>query len=232
MDELTDGKGWVIVMNSLLRSSARLALVFALAAGTSHSQTGLQERPRYLLRAGDSLDLQYRLTPEFNQTVMVQPDGYVNLEDVGSVYVAGLTVDQAHDLIVQKESSKLKDPELTLVLESFTHPYVVVAGQVAKPGEIEIKDNTTAMGAILMAGGFTPNAKAGQVIVFRKVNDSIAEVKILHLSNIHKTAQLEKDMALQPGDMILVPQDRISKIEHYLQVANVGMYMNPLWNIP
>ena len=83
-----------------------------------------------------------------------------------------------------------------------------------------------------MAGGFTPNAKAGQVIVFRKVNDSIAEVKILHLSNIHKTAQLEKDMALQPGDMILVPQDRISKIEHYLQVANVGMYMNPLGNIP
>jgi polysaccharide export outer membrane protein len=68
--------------------------------------------------------------------------------------------------------------------------------------------------------------------VFRKVNDSIAEVKILHLINIHKTAQLEKDMALQPGDMILVPQDRISKIEHYLQVANVGMYMNPLGNIP
>jgi polysaccharide export outer membrane protein len=163
---------------------------------------------------------------------MIQPDGYINLEAAGTVYVAGLTVDDAHDVIVQKESSRLKDPELTLVLESFTHPYVVVAGQVAKPGQIELKENTTALGAIMQAGGFTPNAKAGQVIVFRKLNDSIAEVKILHLGNVHKTSQLEKDMALQPGDMVLVPQDRISKIEHYLQVANVGMYMNPLANIP
>jgi len=35
-------------------------------------------------------------------------------------------------------------------------------------------------------------------------------------------------MALQPGDMILVPHDKISGIEHYMRVANVGMYMNPI----
>jgi polysaccharide export outer membrane protein len=220
-------------MNSLWRCAVVLVTLFGLKMGAAFSQQPvLEHRTRYLLRSGDTLDLQYRLTPEFNQTVMIQPDGYVNLNEAGTVYVAGLTVDQAHDLIVQKESSKLKNPELTVVLESFTHPYVVVAGQVAKPGQIELKENTTALSAILMAGGFTPNAKAGQVIVFRKVNDSIAEVKILHLSRIHKTAQLEKDMPLQPGDMILVPQDKISNIEHYLQVANVGMYMNPLSAIP
>ena len=202
-----------------------------LAAVVAPSQQ-LEHRPRYLLRAGDTLDLQYRLTPEFNQTVMVQPDGYINLNEAGTVYVSGMTVDQAHDVIVQKVSDKLKDPELTLSLESFTHPYVVVAGQVAKPGQIELKENTTALGAIMFAGGFTEDARAGQVILFRKVNDSIAEVKILHLSRIHKTAQLEKDIALQPGDMILVPHDRISNIEHYLRVTNIGMYMNPLQNVP
>ena len=208
-----------------------LCFAMVLPAIVTQSQQ-LQQRQRYLLRAGDTLDLQYRLTPEFNQTVMVQPDGYINLNEAGTVYVAGMSVDQAHDLIVQKVSSKLKDPELTISLESFTHPYVVVAGQVAKPGQIELKENTTALGAIMLAGGFTENAKAGQVILFRKINDSIAEVKILHLSRIHKTAQLEKDIALQPGDMILVPHDTISKIEHYLRVANVGMYMNPLQGLP
>jgi polysaccharide export outer membrane protein len=141
-------------------------------------------------------------------------------------------VDQTHDLIVQTVSTRLKDPELNLVLESFTHPYVVVAGQVAKPGQIELKEDMTALGAILMAGGFTPDAKAGQVIVFRKLNESIAEVRVLHLSGVKKTAQLEKDMALQPGDMILVPQDTISKIEHYMKVANIGMYINPLSLVP
>lgn len=220
-------------MRFLLRCAVVLALVSAFKTNAAYPQQPvLQHRPRYLLRSGDTLDVQYRLTPEFNQTVMVQPDGYVNLNEAGTVYVGGLTVDQAHDLIVQKASAKLKDPELTISLESFTHPYVVVAGQVAKPGQIELKENTTALGAILLAGGFTPNAKSGQVIVFRKVNDSIAEVKILHLSRIHKTSQLEQDLPLQPGDMILVPQDRISNIEHYLQVANVGMYMNPLSGVP
>lgn len=222
-----DGKGRVLIVSSFPRL-IKVSLMVLIAAGVAHAEQGLKTRPRYLLRPGDTLDLQYRLTPEFNQTVMVQPDGYVNLNVAGTLQVSGLTVDQAHDLIVSKASAKLKDPELNLVLESFTHPYVVVAGQVAKPGQIELKENTSALGAIMMAGGFTPNAKAGQVIVFRKVNDQIAEVKILHLSRIHKTAQLEKDMELQPGDMILVPQDRISKIEHYLQVANVGMYMNPI----
>ncbi len=196
------------------------------------AQTPLKTRPRYLLRPGDTLDLQYRLTPEFNQTVMVEPDGYINVNIAGTVFVNGMTVDQTHDLLLQKVSTRLKDPELNLVLETFTHPYVVVAGQVTKPGQIELKDNMTALGAILMAGGFTPNAKSGQVIVFRKVNETVAEVKVLHLSKMNKTSQLEKDMALQSGDMILVPQDVISKIEHYLQITNIGMYMDPLSKLP
>jgi protein involved in polysaccharide export with SLBB domain len=77
---------------------------------------------------------------------------------------------------------------LNLILEEFTRPYVVVAGEVAKPGQFEIRDNMTALSAILMAGGFTQSAKSGQVIVFRKVNDTIDEVKELNLTSIHKTA--------------------------------------------
>ena len=209
-----------------------LCALVTLLVPLCNSQAPLKTRPRYLLRPGDTLDLQYRLTPEFNQTVMVEPDGYINVNIAGTVFVNGMTVDQTHDLIIQKVASRLKDPELNLVLETFTHPYVVVAGQVAKPGQIELKDNMTALGAILMAGGFTANARSGQVIVFRKVNENVAEVKVLHLSGIKKTSQLEHDMALQAGDMILVPQDVISKIEHYMQVANVGLYMNPLSMIP
>lgn len=219
-------------MRSVTRMMLRSCVVITLLGGMCNAQATLQPRPRYLLRPGDTLDLQYRLTPEFNQTVMVQPDGYINVNIAGTIFVNGKTVDQTHDLILQKVSTRLKDPELNLVLETFTHPYVVVAGQVAKPGQIEMKEDMTALGAILMAGGFTPNARAGQVIVFRKLNDSIAEVKILHLSKIHKTSELEHDLALQAGDMILVPQDRISKIEHYLQVTNIGMYMDPLTKVP
>ena len=52
------------------------------------------------------MELQYRYTPELNQTVTVLPDGYLNLNLIGNVKVSNLTVEQAHDLIVQKA----KDP--------------------------------------------------------------------------------------------------------------------------
>jgi polysaccharide export outer membrane protein len=121
---------------------------------------------------------------------------------------------------------------LDLILEEFTRPDVVVAGEVAKPGQIEIRDNMTALSAILMAGGFTQNARSGQVIVFRKLNDTIDEVKQLNLTSIRKTPQLEHDMALQPGDLVLVPHDRISRLQHYMQAANLGLYLNPLQYVP
>ena len=204
--------------------------IAALMANSGQSQ--LRQRPRYLLRPGDTLQLQYRLTPDLNQTVSVQPDGYVDLNVAGEVQVAGLTITQAHDLIVQKESEHLNNPELNLILEEFTRPYVVVAGEVAKPGQIEIRDNMTALSAILISGGFTQSAKSGQVIVFRKFNDTIDEVKQLNLTRVHNTVQLEHDMALQPGDLVLVPHDRISRLQHYMQAANLGVFINPLQYVP
>lgn len=203
--------------------------VFTLASlpsGFADSQ--LHTRPRYHLRPGDTLELQYRLTPDQNQTVIVEPDGYVNLNIAGELEVGGLTVEQAHDLIVKKDSEHLNNPELNLILKDFTHPYVVVAGEVAKPGQIDLKENETVLSAIVLAGGFTASAQSGQVLVFRKINDQIAEVKKLNLTRISKTSQLEQDMPLQAGDMILVPRDKITTIEHYMKLTNVGLYFNPL----
>src|ERR1700677_591508 len=54
---------------------------------------GIQQRnPRYRLRKGDSFDVDFTFSPEFNQTVAVQPDGFVTLKEVGSIYVEGQTV--------------------------------------------------------------------------------------------------------------------------------------------
>jgi polysaccharide biosynthesis/export protein len=218
-----------------MRMRTLRANVLALTAAIcmqGYADTQLHPRPRYLLRPGDTLQLQYRLTPEFDQTVSVQPDGYVDLNVAGEVQLGGLTVTQAHDLIVEKEAEHLNHPELNLILQEFTRPYVVVAGEVTKPGQIEIRDNMTALSAILIAGGLTQSAKSGQVIVFRKVNDTIVEVKELNLTSIHKTAQLERDMALQAGDLVLVPHDRVSRLQHYMQAANLGVFVNPLQYIP
>src|SRR5271156_1797584 len=132
--------------------AAFIAITIA-ALITNSAESQLRERPRYLLRSGDTLQLQYRLTPDLNQTVSVQPDGYVDLNVAGEVRVAGLTVTQAHDLIIAKEWEHLNNPELNLILEEFTRPYVVVAGEFAKPRPIKRMDNMKALSAFLLFRG-------------------------------------------------------------------------------
>ena len=69
-------------------------------AASRDAPPGLHQRnPRYRLRKGDSFDLDFALSPEFNQTVAVQPDGYVTLKGVGSIFVEGQTVPELTETV-------------------------------------------------------------------------------------------------------------------------------------
>lgn len=214
---------------------SRLLLVLFMMAITATSLPAdekLHHRERYTLRSGDVIELQYRYTPELNQTVTVLPDGYVNLNLVGELRVSDLTLTQARDLILEKARARLNEPELNLVLKEFQKPYVVVAGEVAKPGRFDLRENTTAMQAILLSGGFSQGAQTGQILLFRKINEADAEVRVLNLSKLRKTADLERDIQLKSGDMLYVPRDKVEKIARFVKLANLGMYFNPLQFAP
>lgn len=192
----------------------------------------LHRRQRYVLHAGDVIDLNYRYTPEFNQTVTIQPDGYVTLAIVGDIKIGGLTVDEAHDQIISRASSRLNNPELNITLKDFQHPYVVVAGEVAQPGKIELREDTTALQAVMLAGGFKDSARDTKVILFRRINSDTAEVRKLDLHNVRKNSDLERDTELQPGDMLLVTRNRMEHLSRFMKASNLGMYFNPLPVIP
>ncbi len=211
----------------------RTLLLLFLALPVLGAQTPtLQKHPQYSILPGDVLEIHYRYSPSFDQTVTVQPDGFINLNLVGNIHIAGMTVDHVHDTILKSVAERLNDPEITIVLREFHKPFAVVSGEVAKPGKVDLQEGSTALAAIMLAGGWTENARAGQVILFRKVNNDLAEVHILKLGKLDKTQYLENDMPLQSGDMIMVPRDRISRISRFIKLANVGVYMNPLDRIP
>ncbi len=201
-----------------------LVLLFAVAG---HADDQLHPRERYRLHIGDSLDLNYRLTPEFNQSLTIQPDGYASLNVAGDLKLEGLTMAEAHDLIVQKDSVRLNQPELNLVLSNFQKPYIVVGGAVSQPGRIELRENLTAMQAIVLAGGFSETARDSRVIVFRHINSDMGEVHELDLHNLFKSKNLEKDMALQSGDMILVPVNRLEHFSRYMRAAAFSSSVQP-----
>jgi polysaccharide export outer membrane protein len=218
-------------MEAKMRTLYRVLLFVSLFVPPTYGEDNLRHRPRYTLRAGDVLQLEYRYTPEFNQTVTVLPDGYVNLNVVGDMKVSDLTLAQAHDAIIRKAQARLNDPELNLILKEFQPLYVVVSGEVGKPGKIELRDKTTAMQAVLLAGGFSESAQTGQVLLFRKINSDTAEVRKLNLTKLRKTVDLERDIQLEPDDMLFVPRDKVQKISRYVKLLNIGTYINPLQRI-
>jgi polysaccharide biosynthesis/export protein len=182
---------------------------------------------RYRLQPGDVLEVQFRYSPEFNQSVTVQPDGYISLEIGGDLKVAGMTVDETRRAILKKAGERLQDPVATVLLKEFQKPYFVVAGEVTQPGKIEMRERVTAIQAIMLAGGMKEGARSSQVVVFRKINSDMAEVKLLNLKSIRRTGDLENDLTLQPGDMVFVPRDKISKIERFMKLASVVAFMAP-----
>src|SRR5580658_3401130 len=71
----------------------------------------LQHRnPRYRIMRSDVLYLSFPLATEFNQSDTVQPDGYINAEGLGGVYVLGLTVPEVAEVLKQAYSKILHDP--------------------------------------------------------------------------------------------------------------------------
>lgn len=183
---------------------------------------------RYRLNPGDVLEVIYRYTPEFNQTVTIHPDGYIVLEIVGELKVGDLTLEETRQSIIKKASERLKDPEITLLLKEFQKPYYIVSGEVNTPGKFEMNEDITALQAVLIAGGFKDTAKASQIVVFRKINDDTAEVKLLNLKGIKKTSDLENDFDLESGDIIFVPRNKFSKFEKFIRLTSLASILNPI----
>jgi polysaccharide export outer membrane protein len=218
-------------MKKILLLLTAICFLSSAAAAIAQQQTAPRlttvTEERYRLQPGDVFEVQYRYSPEFNQTVTVQPDGYVSLELGGDLKIAGLTIEQARAVILKKAATRLQDPVATIVLKEFQKPYFVIAGEVSLPGRIEMRERVTALQAIMLAGGMKEGARSSQVVVFRRINTDTAEVKLLNLKNIRRTSDLENDLTLQPGDMVFVPRDKISKIERFMKLASVAAFMAP-----
>jgi polysaccharide export outer membrane protein len=209
-----------------------MAGVLLLLQPLARADEQLHKRPVYTLHTGDVIALNYRYTPEFNQTVTVQPDGSVNLNIVGDVKIIGLSVDETRQRIVDLASARLNHPELTITLEHFEEPYFVVAGEVDHPGRFDLNENMTALQAIMLAGGFKDSARDTQVILFRRINQDEAEVRKLDLHDIKKHADLERDTELEPGDMLLVTRNKMEHLSRFMKASNLGVYFNPFPVVP
>jgi polysaccharide export outer membrane protein len=173
----------------------------------------------------DILILTFPLSPEFNQTITIQPDGYVSLLGAGSVYIQEMTVPEVIEAVKKAYAKILRDPIIDVDLKDFQKPFFFVSGEVGKPGQYDLRSDVTVLQAIAIAGSFTSQSKT-QVFVFHRVSPDWVEVKKLNVKNMLHGKDVNEDIHLQPGDMVYVPTNFITNFKKYVPYTT-GLYLNP-----
>src|SRR5271156_3660644 len=172
------------------------------ADGMGNPQLGGVRRPLYRLNRSDVVALSFTLSPEFDQTLTVQPDGYVFLKDAHPVLAQGLTLEEFRGAVERAYAGYLHDPQVAVALKEFEHPYFVAGGEVGKPGKYELRADTTVLEAVEIAGGFTHEARHSQVLLFRRVNDDVVEARVFDLKKMLQEKSLGEVPQLRPGDLV------------------------------
>jgi polysaccharide export outer membrane protein len=187
-----------------------------------------ERNPRYRICRDDVLLLTFPLSPELNQRVIVQPDGFISLQNVGDVYVQGLTVRELVEAVKKAYAHTLNGPIVDVDLADFQKPFFTVLGQVGKPGQYDLRYDITVTQAIAVAGGFASSGKT-QVLLYRAVSSNWAEVRELKINDILKGKNISEDVHLRPGDMIFVPEKAITKFQRYVPYSiPISPYNPPL----
>jgi protein involved in polysaccharide export with SLBB domain len=174
--------------------------------------TGTASTPApYRIQPGDALDVKFFYNPELNESVIVRPDGYISLQLVNEIGVAGLEPRQVNEMLTEKYSHELRQPVVTVIVKSFAGQRVYVGGEVGQQGLLVMPAGLTALQAVMQSGGFKDTAQPRETIVIRKGADNRPIPVRVDLAAVLSGATNGEDFSLQPDDILYVPKSPIAK---------------------
>lgn len=167
--------------------------------------TSINQQLDTTLGPGDVFDVSVFGEKELSGRFRVSTDGTVDYPLVGSVKLAGLRPPQAAALIQSKLADGfLKNPHVSIFVESYNSKKISVFGQVRKPGTFNYVNNMSIIEAITLAGGFTPLASKNSIRVTRKEDNGKATKFTLPVMDIGEGRAA--NYLLKPGDVVFVPE--------------------------
>ena len=194
----------------------------------SGSEWGRWTSGRYRISPGDVLEVKFPFVAELDQTLTVQPDGYVALREIGDVRVQGLTVPELRSQLSESYEPIVRDPVFTVTLKEFERPYFVAAGEINKPGRYDLRGATTLTQALAYAGGPTFKARMSEVVIFRYHTEDTVTTRQVDVKSMYAKRDLTEDPLLRPGDTIYLPKSTLGTLAPILSRLGVGLYLNPL----
>jgi protein involved in polysaccharide export with SLBB domain len=172
--------------------------------------------PAYRFSAGDHIKVQFLLTPEMGEEAVVAPDGMIGLRAAGQVLAGGRTAEELQAAIAQAAAANLTHPIVTASLVESPGAKVFVGGMVTHPGAFTINGRRGPFEAVVLAGGFAPEARMDQVVLIRRSPQNRPMLRTVDLRDFASLGTAEGDLPLVPGDIVFVPRNRISEVDLWI----------------
>ena len=187
------------------------------ASGADSSQSSSSSRDgavgmvvgsNYVLKVSDVIQIEVYQENDLNKSVRIEGDGTVALALVGKVKLAGMTVAEGKALITQLYNRDyLVDPQVSLLVVSFSPQVLHILGSVGGPGVVEIPPDRdlTLTEALSMVGGVTRMGNPKAIKIKRVDQDGRSIQMEVNFTKIVQDPDV-KDIVLKEGDTIWVPE--------------------------
>jgi len=179
----------------------RLGAFFLLALLVNSSAYAAD---RYLLNAGDVLDISVWKEETLQKTVVVLPDGMISFPLAGVQQAVGKSVTELEAALKKSLTEFISEPLVTVVVASVSGNTVHVLGKVQNPGSFVMNQRLNVMQALSLAGGLSPYAEENNIIVLRQ-QASNQKVIPVYYADIKEGDDISTNIILTSGDVIVIP---------------------------
>jgi polysaccharide biosynthesis/export protein len=162
----------------------------------------------YRIGPGDSLNIFVWRNPELTVTVPVRPDGRLSIPLVEDVVAIGKTPTALAREFEKRLAKYVKEPLVTVIAEGFVGPIpdqIRVIGEAAQPRALPYRADMTVLDAMIAVGGLTRYAAGNDSVIVRTVNGEQTTYSV-HLSSLIRDGDVASNVALEPGDILIIPQ--------------------------
>lgn len=177
----------------------------------------------YRLGFGDGIEVKLSTHPEFNEQVLVRPDGRISLQEIGDIVVLGMTPAALDSFLTRAYAKILHNPNVTVILRQFGGQQVYVLGEVDRPGVYPLERNMTILRALTAAGGPKASGNLKSVMVIRQNHRNKLSAVRVDLALRSLPQELQRDLFVQANDVIYLPKTFVANVNQFLAQVYDGI---------
>lgn len=163
----------------------------------------------YVLGAGDNVIIDVWGASQETFEGEISPDGYIVIQGVGPIHLAGVNIAQATSTLKNKLGRFYSDSEISISLGNVRSIQVQVMGEVVAPGTYQLSSLSSAFNALYLAGGISDIGTLRDIKVYRNGR----QISSIDVYDYIINGNIKGDVRLQDNDIIVVgPYEELVKI--------------------